>query len=189
MKSRLTILTACLLSVVCTQLFAQEMPEMPGPVKEHEWLKQFVGEWEFLNKGTMGPDQPAIETKGTVNSKMLGGIWVVNEMKMEAFGSPMTALQTIGYDPEKKKYVGTWVDSMMNHMWHYEGTLDESGKKLTLEAEGPDFSEPGKKAMFRDAYEFKSADEIIATSSIQAADGTWSDFMTGKMTRIKKGNE
>lgn len=75
---------------------------------------------------------------------------------------------------------------MMEHMGKYEWNVDESGKKITLEAEGPDFPVPGRKAMYGDAYGFKSADQVIATSSVQAADGTWTVFATGKTTRTWK---
>src|SRR5690606_7628505 len=119
---------------------AQEQPEFPGPVKEHQWLKRFVGKWSTESKAIMAPDQPPVECTGTIDSQMFGEIWVVNEMRGNYQGTPMRGLQTIGYDPAKKKYVGTWIDGMVNHMWHYEGTVDESGKTLTLEAEGPDFS-------------------------------------------------
>ena len=97
----------------------------------------------------------------------------------------MTAVQMIGYDSEKKKYVGTWVDSMMNHMWRYEGSVDDSGKTLTLEAEGPNFMAAGKTTKFRDAYEFKSKDHIVATSSMLTDDGKWVTFMTGQVRRVK----
>ena len=165
-------------------LFAQ-VPEFPSAQKEHEWLQQFVGEWESESEGSMGPDQPPMKCKGTMASRMLGGFWVINEVQGDMMGAQMTAIQTIGYDPAKKKYVGTWVDSMMNHMWKYEGSVDESGKKLTLEAEGPNFMAEGKVAKFRDAYEFKTADHIIATSSMQGEDGAWVVFMTGNIRRKK----
>jgi hypothetical protein len=48
----------------------------------------------------------------------------------------MTAVWTVGYDPQKKKYVGTWVDSVTPYLWTYEGSLDASGRILTLETEG-----------------------------------------------------
>ncbi len=73
----------------------------------------------------------------------------------------------------------------MNHLWHYEGTLDSKGKTLTLEAEGPDFADPSKTAKFRDSYEFKSPDHIIGTSSMQNQDGKWEVFMTGEFRRSK----
>src|SRR5690606_19546068 len=104
---------------------------------------------------------------------------------MDAMGQPMNAVQTIGYDPEKKKYIGTWVDSMMHHMWKYEGEVDASGKKLTLEADGPNYLEPGKTSKFRDIYEFKSDDEIATSSQMQGPDGQWITFMTGTAKRKK----
>jgi len=120
---------------------------------------------------------------GTMKTRMLGGFWIVNEMQSDIMGTPMTGIQTIGHDPARKKYVGTWVDSMTNHMWQYEGTVDQQGKVLTLEAEGPNFMAAGKLTKFRDVYEFKSADQIVVTSSMLGEDGDWVVFMTGKMTR------
>ena len=160
-------------------------PEFSAPEKQHQWLQQFVGSWETESEGSMGPDQPPMKCRGTMKTRMLGGFWVVNEMQGDIMGTPMTGIQTIGYDSANKQYVGTWVDSMMNHMWKYEGTVDESGKILTLEAMGPNFMAEGKLAKFRDAYEFKSADHIVATSSMLRSDGKWIAFMTGNMRRTK----
>ncbi len=166
-------------------LVAQQPPGMPAPVKEHEWLKQFIGEWEITSEAHMGPDQPAMKCQGTISSRSLGGFWIVSEMKANMMGTDITALQTIGYHPQKKKYIGSWVDSMTDHMWTYEGTVDSTGKILTLEAEGPNFMVEGKTAKFRDIYEFKSKDEIILTSSMQGEDGKWTTFMTGTAKRKK----
>lgn len=160
-------------------------PELPGPEKEHQWLKRFVGEWQTHSEGKMGPDVPPMECEGTMSSRMIGELWVINEMKGEAMGTPMVGIQTIGYDPERKKYIGTWVDSMANHLWRYDGTLDESGKRLTLEADGPNFMAGGEMTKFRDSYEFKSDDEILVTSSMLGEDGDWVTFMTGTSKRVK----
>lgn len=171
------------LSVLASSaIFAQEPAK---PEKEHEWLKQFVGEWDSEAEGTAGPGQPAIKCKGTTSSKMLGGLWVVSESKADVMGTQIHSVQTIGYDPKTKKYTGTWVDSMLNHMWKYEGTVDSTGKIITLEAEGPSFTEEGKTGKYRDAYEFKSKDHIVATSSMLGEDGKWVTFMTGNMKRKK----
>lgn len=168
-----------------TVVLAQEAFTPPEPEKEHKWLEQFVGEWETESKSVAGPDQPAMECNGTMKSRMLGGYWVVNESQMSPMGMSMTAIQTIGYDPEKKKYVGTWVDSMWGHMWKYEGSVDKTGKILTLEAEGPNMMEPGKTANYRDVYEFKSKDLIAVSSKMQGTDGKWTTFMTGSSKRVK----
>ncbi|QDU56647.1 DUF1579 domain-containing protein [Aeoliella mucimassa] len=184
MYRAITFLSALIVACLVTALtIAQEPPEFPGPEKEHQWLQQFAGEWTTTSKGSIGPDQPPMECSGTIKSRMIGEFWVVNEMKSTIQGDSMQGLQTIGYDASKKKYVGTWVDSMMNHMWIYEGTVDESGSKLTLEAEGPNFMAPGKLTKFRDAYEFKTPDHIIVTSSMLGEDGKWITFMTGDSVR------
>lgn len=182
-----TLLTAslALLALQTQFVIAQEYPEMPKPTKQHQWLGQFVGKWESTTKGIMGPDQPAMECTGSMISKPLGEFWIVNDLRGDMMGTEIHGIQTLGYDAAKEKFVGTWVDSSNDLMWQYVGTLDESGKKLTLEAEGPNFTQPDKKTMFRDAYEFKSADLIIATSSMQGEDGKWVTFMTGEMKRVK----
>ncbi len=166
---------------------AEDVPQFPGAEQEHQWLQQFVGDWSTHSKMETGPGVPAMECKGSISSRMIGALWVVNEMKAEVAGTQMVGIQTVGYDPDKKKYVGTWVDSMLNHMWHYAGTVDATGKILTLEAEGPNFSAGGKLTKFQDIYEFKSADEIAVFSKMLGEDGKWITFMTGTAKRQKPG--
>jgi hypothetical protein len=162
----------------------QDPATFPQPQSEHEWLKQFVGQWESESEATLTPGQPPVTCQGSANSRMLGGFWIITESEANMLGNTVRAVQTIGYDPAKKKYVGSWVDSMLNHMWQYEGTVDAAGKKLTLEAEGPSFINAGKAGKFRDEYEFKSPDHIVITSSMQNDDGQWIAFMTGNIRRV-----
>ena len=179
----LSMLSLIIISTAAVQ--AQQLPQLPGPEKEHQWLHQFVGEWSTKSKADMGPGQPPMECEGSISSRMIGGLWVLNEMKGDMAGTSVVGIQTVGYDPAKKKYVGTWVDSMVNHMWRYEGTVDATGKILTLEAEGPNFMAGGKLTKFQDIYEFKSADEIAISSTMLGEDGKWITFMTGT---AKRGN-
>ncbi len=175
----------CLAIFSASLLLAQEPPKVTAPQKEHEWLQQFVGEWESDLEASAGPGQPAMKCQGTMKSRALGGFWVLSEMEMDMMGMPMKAVQTLGYDPQAKKYVGTWVDSMSNHMWKYTGAIDKGGKILTLEAEGPNFMLEGKLSMYRDVYEFKSKDHLVLTSSMQGDDGKWNTFMSGNILRKK----
>ena len=131
------------------------------------------------------PDQPPMQCTGTLNSRKLGGFWVINEMKGEWQGEPMSGIQTIGYDQVQKKYVGTWVDSATDFMWQYEGTVDSSRKVLTFNADGPNFLGGDKLTKFQDIYEFKSDDEIQMTSRMLGADGKWATFMSGTAKRVK----
>lgn len=169
--------------VVCSISVAQD-GDFPGSEKQHAKLKMFVGQWKTDAECVMGPGLPPQKSTSTTRSRMIGEFWVVNEISGDAMGVPMTALQTIGYDADKKKYVGTWVDSMLGHLWQYVGSFDESGKILTLEAEGPNFMTGKGTALYRDVYEFKSADHILATSFAKDDDGKWVQFVTGHSKRI-----
>ncbi len=31
---------------------------------------------------------------------------------------------TLGYNPDTKRYLGTWIGSMMTHMWVYDGVIE-----------------------------------------------------------------
>lgn len=160
-----------------------QVPEFPQPQQEHAWLKQFTGEWTSLSKTVATPEQPSIDCTGSMQSRMLGEFWVVNRIEGDMAGMTYRGLQTIGYDAKKKKYVGTWVDSMMGHLWHYEGSVDASGKKLILVAAGPNMMDQEKIASYRDSYEFKSPDLILATAEMRDEQGKWQTFMTGEMRR------
>lgn len=171
-----------LLALTCAT-WADEVPELPGPEKQHEWLRQFTGEWSTHSKAEMGPGQPAMECSGSITSRMIGGFWVVNEMKGDMAGVPMSGVQTIGYDTKRKKYIGTWIDSSCSFMWKYEGSVDAAGRVLTLEAEGPNIMAGGELTRFQDIYEFKSRNEITISSRMLSKDGKWITFLTGTATR------
>jgi hypothetical protein len=166
-------------------LWAQDAPKLPPPQKEHEWLKQLEGEWETEAEARLEPGKPPMKSKGTESVRTVGGFWVVAENKFTAFDTPCTGVMTLGYDVMKKKYVGTWIDSMNSHLTNYEGTVDEAGKTLTLLAEGPDSTTPGKLSKFKDVIEMKSKDHKVLTSSIQGDDGKWVTFLTVNYRRKK----
>lgn len=177
------IVSSILLASALAPVRAQP-PEFPAPLQQHAWLEQFSGQWESTSETIATPEQPSIEFKGSMKSRMLGKFWVVNEVQGECLGNvDFKALQTIGYDAKTKKYVGIWVDSMMGQLWHYEGTVNESGKKLILVAEGPGMIDQNKLTQYRDSYEFKTADLILAISEVMGQDGKWQTFMTGQMRR------
>jgi hypothetical protein len=163
----------------------QEMPQMAAPVKEHEWLKKFIGEWDMDVEIFMQPGEPPMKTKSTDVTRALGGFWIVSEGKGEAMGHPFGSVMIVGFDPAKKKYVGTWVDNMNSHLWRYEGSVDPSGNTLTLESEGPCPMKPGQMVKFRDVTEFKSNDHRVFTSSMLGDDGKWVTLVRGDSRRKK----
>jgi hypothetical protein len=179
-----TLVTSALL-LLSLSARAQEMPEMPKPVKEHAWLAQLAGEWESTMKCIGMPGQPPAEGKSSEKARMLGGFWIVSEGDGEMMGGKFSSLLTLGYDPEKKKFIGTWVDSMTSTMWTYTGTLDEATNTLTLETEGPNPMAPGKTAKFKEVIVIKDKDHKTFTSNIQGEDGKWTEMMTATSTRKK----
>jgi hypothetical protein len=156
------------------------------PQKEHKWLQKLVGEWRFEVDAMMEPGKPHEKFTGTESVRSLGGLWTVAEGKGEMPGFGLaTTIMTLGYDPQKKRYVGTWVGSMMTNLWLYDGSLDADERVLTLEAEGPTMTDPGKMAKFRDVIEFKSDDHRVMTSHALGDDGKWQHFMTANYWRKK----
>jgi uncharacterized protein DUF1579 len=159
---------------------AQEAPEMPKPGKQHEWLQQLVGEW--TSKGVCDmPDGSKMELTGTESVRAVGGFWIQSEVKatvkMGEMDHPFTGLMTLGYSAEKAKYQGTWVDTMGDYMWVYEGKLDDAGKILTLDTVGPSPMDPTKKLKFKETTELKDKDTKIFTSKFEQ-DGKWVTMMT-----------
>lgn len=114
------------------------------------------------------------------------GTWVIGEGKGQMpDGSPATMVLTLGYDPNKKRFIGTWIGSMMTYLWVYDGELDASEKILTLSADGPHMSDPNKTMKYRDVFEFKSDDHRVLTSHMLGDDGKWTQFMTAHYRRVK----
>jgi hypothetical protein len=156
------------------------------PQAEHQWLQKLVGDWTAEMSCTMGPDQPPMTSTGTESVRSIGGLWTQGEGKGGMpDGGVMTSVMTLGYDPAKKRYVGTFIASCMTHMWNYEGRVDASGKVLTLDTVGPSFAGDGKMAQYQDIIEFKSDDHRTLSSQVLGEDGKWSHFMTAHYRRTK----
>lgn len=155
------------------------------PQQEHRWLDRLVGEWTSEFECRMGPDEPPMKSQGVEVVRSLGGLWIVGEGEGEApDGNTSKTVMSLGYDPRTKHYVGTFIASMMAHLWVYSGSLDAAGKVLTLDTEGPDFS--GQKlAKYKDIIEFVDDDHRTLTSRILGEDGTWSQLMTAHYHRKK----
>jgi hypothetical protein len=167
------------------RLCAQDAPPMPEPTKEHQWLSQLAGEWETEAEIFMEPGKPPMKAKGTESGRMIGGFWFVAETKGTFMDKSMSAVLTLGWDAQKKTYVGTWVDSMMPYMWKYEGSVDASGKVLTLNTEGPNPAVPGKLCKFKEVIQIKDKDTRAFSSSMQMDDGSWMKIMNVTYRRKK----
>jgi hypothetical protein len=89
---------------------------------------------------------------------------------------------TVGFDPEKGRYVGTFIGSMMANLWLYEGLLDSAKNRLPLETEGPAFGRDGT-CKYRDTIEIVDQNRWLFTSEYQDKSGQWIRFMSGEQVR------
>src|SRR5688500_11291052 len=154
--------------------------------QEHRWLQQMVGEWTWESEATMEPGKPPEKFGGTETVRSLGDLWIVAEGEGMMLGDSVhKTMMTLGYDPLKKRFVGTWLGSMMGYLWIYEGVLDRDEKVLTLDAEGPSMEVEGEIRPYQDIIEFRSDDHRVLRSQIQSANGQWHHFMTANYRRTK----
>jgi hypothetical protein len=183
---RVTLFIAIVVAATSLAIAADfEMPEMPKPQKEHAWLEQLAGEWESDSQMFVEPGQPPMTAKGGSTARMIGGFWLVEENKGEIMGMPYTGILTVGYDAEKKAYIGTWIDGMTGYLWTYNGSVDDGGKTLTLNTKGPCPKKPGTLSNFKEVLELKSKDHKVFTSSMQEDDGSWTKMVQINYQRKK----
>src|SRR5262245_40478389 len=154
---------------------------------EHRWLQQLVGEWTSESECSPGPGQPAEIYRGTETVRSLEGVWVVCEGSCPMpDGRTSQSVMSLGYDPDKKTFVGTFIASMMSTLWVYEGgELDVSKKRLALRASGPSFLDPTKTANYVDTIELRDDGTRTLASKVQGQDGAWTSFLTVTYRRKK----
>jgi hypothetical protein len=131
-----TLLSVCM---VISSLSATAMAQ-PGakPTEEHKLLARDEGTWDGTIKSfTAGPDAEPMISKGTeVNTVMPGGLWVLSKFDGDFGGMKFEGRGQFGYDPVKKKYVGTWIDSLSPNLSVLEGSYDPKTKTMTYIGDG-----------------------------------------------------
>jgi hypothetical protein len=141
-----------------------------APQEQHEWLRRFLGEWTSEGGGA----------NGTETVTALGDLWIVARGEGE-----MPSQMTLGFDPVRNRFVGTWVGSMMTHHWVYDGERDATGSVITLNSEGPAFDGSARTQNYRDVYEFIDDNHRVLKAYVQNDDGSWQHFMTTDYRRRK----
>jgi hypothetical protein len=105
----------------------------PEPSPEHKLLAEDVGTWDATMKMWMGgPDASPMEATATEVNTMFGPYFISSEFKGELGDQKFEGRGTFGYDPVKKKYVGTWLDTMSPFISQMEGTYDAATKTMTM---------------------------------------------------------
>lgn len=148
------------------------------PSAEHAWLTRLLGRWASASETVAGhEDHPP--ASGEETFRAFGDLWVQGDGDAGWGRTQMT----LGFDPVRGRFVGTFVGATMTHLWVYDG--EQVGPdKLALYATGPSFYEEGKSALYRDEIEFVSPDERTLRAFVQRSDGSWSHFMQTRYRRL-----
>lgn len=128
---RFLLLAALPLLMTVTTL-AQAPPKL---TKHHKRIAEDVGKWTGTMKVKMPGaadevEMPIVEE----NSLIDGGMWLISAFE----SGPFKGQGQFGYDTNKKKYVGTWVDNQSSHLNIMEGEYDEKSGELVMTFEGRD---------------------------------------------------
>jgi Protein of unknown function (DUF1579) len=126
----------------------QAMPPLPKPGPEHAIFKDVAGTWDAKVESFMAPGAPPSVSTGVETIRVgCGGLCSITDFKasfvMGPPSTPATPFEGHGtetYDVARKKYVGSWVDSMSAGLMTSEGTYDAAKKTMTGWMEGPDMS-------------------------------------------------
>jgi hypothetical protein len=131
------------------------------PAEQHKHVLKMVGKWNVAFKTWMDPRQPPMESTGTAEGKaLLGDRFVQVTVTSTFMGKPFSGVGINGYDRARKKFVGTWIDSMSTGMMRAEGTTDAAGKVLTSQMTGTD-PLTGKESRIRIVGRWESDDQMV----------------------------
>jgi hypothetical protein len=163
----------------------QGMPPLPKPGPEHQIFKEDVGTWDAIVESFMAPGAPPMTSKGVETDTIgCGGLCLITDFKGEMM--PGTTFEGHGvstWDPSKKKYVGSWTDSMSQGLAISEGTWDPATRTMAGWMEGPDMS--GSTTKMKSVGEYKPDGRRVFTMYGPPVDGKEPVAMRITYTRRK----
>lgn len=134
---RLTTAALVLATLASAAVALRTAQEMPVPQQQHAFLMKGVGEWEgTLTMHAPGMSADPAPCRDTITA--IGEFWTSSMFRCSLMDTPLLGTGVTGYDPERKLFVGTWVDSMTTRLTVMEGKLDESKNTLVMRYVGPD---------------------------------------------------
>ena len=106
---------------------------VPGPLPEHAVLEKDVGTWDAQVTFRF-PGAEAHVSHGTMTSRLIaGGKWLVSDFRNDS--TDFEGHGVYGYDPQKRKYVGSWVDTAGPSLHSMEGDWDPERRVMTMMVE------------------------------------------------------
>lgn len=149
-----------------------------SPTHEHQWLGRLVGEWTWLHEVAATETTRVTRLEGTEHYRSVGALWVVGEsVGPSPEGGMHVSLTTLGWDPQRGRFVGTWLGSSMPYLWVYDGELDEAGKALSLYSDGPAMDGSSALVPYKDVITFIDDNTRTLTGHAKNSEGRWTEFM------------
>ena len=151
-----------------------------GPMSEV--LRQREGTWDVTIEMQASPNAVKSVSKGTQTNKLaVGGAWLLSDFEGEmggrsGGGRPLIGHAITGFDPQKAKYVGVWVDSEGRHITLLEGTYDNSKKTFQMTSLEKDAK--GKLTPVTGVARFTDANTEVVTLFSRGPDGKTVKSMT-----------
>lgn len=163
---------------------AQEQIPIPKPGPEHELLKIDVGTWDAKVELTFAPGmQPVVSTGVETNVLGCGGLCLITDFKGDLMpGQTFHGHGFTVWDPAKKKYVGSWTDSMSGGLGLGESSYDASAKKANGWMEIPDPT--GKTLKTRMVVEYPADGTRVMSTYMTGPDGK--EFMNMKISYTRR---
>ena len=180
----------CLLVAVAIVSIARpawaQVPPLLTPTKQHEEMAREAGVWDAESTMWMTPDAEPVASKGVETNRMLGKMWLTSEYEGDMAGQKFTGRMQLGYDPLKKKYVGTWIDSISPFMFTMEGDYDATTHTLTLMMNGT-AGMTGKPETAKNITRYIDNDTKVFEMHmpVEGQDGKWWKMMEIKYKRRK----
>jgi hypothetical protein len=157
----------------------QEGAPMPAPSPEHKLLLERVGVWDGQVQMWMGAPEP-MKFLGVETNRALGAFHILSSFESEMMGMPFEGHGVLSWDPNKKKFVSLWVDSMEPSPGLLEGTHDAKTNTFTFTGENV---MNGQRTKMRELVTVKDADHATFEMFTTGPDGKEAKAMQIDYTR------
>ena len=154
------------------------------PTAEHAALARSEGTWDASVEISMGPPgtPPQISKGVETNRLCCGGLWMITDYKSNTGSAPFEGHGMTGFEPAKKKYISTWVDSDLTTPMTSEGTYDAATRTLTMRGS---MNSRGKTLQWRNVEVWKDDDTRQFTQYMRGPGGKETPGVSITYTRRK----
>ncbi len=139
--------------------------------EQHAALQREAGVWDAQVEVFVGPpgSEPQV-SKGVETNEMVGELWLASRFEGAFMGSPFEGRAFLGYDTEKKMYVGTWIDSMTTQISFLQGTAEGPVRTLWTDGVHP---LTGERTREKHLQTFVDDDTRSFSLSMSLGEGQW----------------